>query len=83
MTLARPLPAPLPPMDPEMYEAARTALSEGYGPPDDPVAVGRSAVLRVFTHAHDFAAYMGWHPELLEYLARIAEMVDDDGACAL
>ncbi|WP_328872388.1 hypothetical protein OHT76_21020 [Streptomyces sp. NBC_00287] len=83
MTLDRPVLAPAAPLDPEVYETTRAALLRGYGPPADPVAAGRSAVLRVFTHAHDFAAYMGWHPELLEYLAAIAELIDDEGARAL
>ncbi|MFJ5557828.1 hypothetical protein ACIQCD_10470 [Streptomyces sp. NPDC093250] len=83
MTLRRPLPAWIPPMNPEVYEAVRAALLRGYGPPDDPVAAGRAAVLRVFTHAHDFAAYMGWHDELLEYTTKIAELIDDEGCCAL
>ncbi|MDX3668222.1 aminoglycoside phosphotransferase family protein [Streptomyces europaeiscabiei] len=83
MTLRRPLPAQVPPMDPEAYEAARAALLQGYGTLSDPVAAGRAAVLRVFTHAHDFAAYMGWHDELFEYTAKIAELIDDEGACAI
>ncbi|CCK28874.1 hypothetical protein BN159_4495 [Streptomyces davaonensis JCM 4913] len=83
MTLGRPVPPGAVPMDPEVYGTTRAGLLRGYGPPTDPVAAGRSAVLRVLTHAHDFAAYMGWHPELLEYLAVIAELIDDEGARAL
>ncbi|MFC4465300.1 hypothetical protein ACFPH6_12245 [Streptomyces xiangluensis] len=83
MTLHRPVPAQVPPMDPEAYEAAHAALLKGYGPLSDPVAAGRAAVLRVFTHAHDFAAYMGWHEELFEYTAKIAELIDDEGTRAI
>ncbi|MEU4086543.1 hypothetical protein [Streptomyces aureus] len=70
-------------LDPDDFHTALDALAEGYGAPADPVAAGRAAVLRVFTHAHDFAAYMGWHPELLEYSVKIAELIDDEGAQAL
>ncbi|MFD3719348.1 hypothetical protein [Streptomyces sp. NPDC058674] len=70
-------------LDPGDFHAALAALARAYGAPADPVAAGRAAVLRVFTHAHDFSAYMGWHPELLEYAVKIAELVDDEGAQAL
>ncbi|MFE5025833.1 hypothetical protein ACFRAO_21555 [Streptomyces sp. NPDC056656] len=70
-------------LDPDDFHTALDALAHGYGAPADPVAAGRAAVLRVFTHAHDFAAYMGWHPELLEYTVKIAELIDDEGAQAL
>lgn len=69
-------------VDPGDFHTALTALAQAYGAPADPVAAGRAAVLRVFTHAHDFAAYMGWHPELLEYAVKIAELIDDEGAQA-
>ncbi|MFJ8072855.1 hypothetical protein ACIQ7Q_02630 [Streptomyces sp. NPDC096176] len=70
-------------MDPRDYHAALGGLCQAYGAPADPVAAGRAAVLRVFTHAHDFAAYMGWHAELLEYASSVAELIDEDGAQAL
>ncbi|MFF6998418.1 hypothetical protein ACFY93_26120 [Streptomyces sp. NPDC008313] len=70
-------------LDPHDFHSALGALADGYGAPADPVSAGHGAVLRVFTHAHDFAAYMGWHPELLEYTVKIAELIDDEGAQAL
>ncbi|MFZ3499149.1 hypothetical protein ACODT5_39065 [Streptomyces sp. 5.8] len=69
-------------LDPGDFHAALAALARGYDVPADPVVAGRAAVLRVFTHAHDFAAYMGWHPELLEYAVKVAELIDDEGAQA-
>ncbi|MFF4356309.1 hypothetical protein [Streptomyces sp. NPDC001604] len=60
-----------------------TALLDGYGTPDDLLAVGRAAVLRIVTHAHDFAAYLGWHPELGLYADVLPGYVDGDGAAAL
>ncbi|MGV2917610.1 phosphotransferase [Streptomyces alfalfae] len=70
-------------MDQELYRATVAALLDGYGPQDDPQTAGRAAVLRLLTHVHDFAAYVGWHPELLDYVAKIAELIDCEGASAL
>lgn len=58
------------------------ALHRGYGPGVDPVELDRSAVLRVFGHVHDFAAYVGWHPHLADQLDLVADLVDGhpDGA---
>ncbi|MET9424347.1 hypothetical protein ABZY06_27060 [Streptomyces sp. NPDC006540] len=81
MTLLRRTPGLV--MDPRDYHAALTGLCRAYGAPDEPATVGRAAVLRIFTHAHDFAAYMGWHPELTEYASTIAELIDEDGAQTL
>jgi hypothetical protein len=60
-----------------------TALLDGYGSAGDPVATGRAAVLRIVTHAHDFAAYMGWHPELGLYADALPAYVDSDGTAVL
>ncbi|MFD0375084.1 hypothetical protein [Streptomyces sp. NPDC127112] len=60
-----------------------TALLAGYGATSDPVVVGRAATLRMLTHAHDFAAYVGWHPELELYARTAARYIDTDGAAAL
>jgi hypothetical protein len=70
--LARPLLVELP-----------EALLDGYGTVGDPLAAGRAAVLRIVTHAHDFAAYMGWHPELGLYADTLPSYVDSDGTAAL
>ncbi|MER7580834.1 hypothetical protein [Kitasatospora sp. NPDC097691] len=66
--------------DPARLDAARTALLDGYGPLPDRRTVRRAAVLRVFTHAHDFAAYMGWDDQLLFYGRQIAALVDEECA---
>ncbi|MBO4204809.1 hypothetical protein [Micromonospora echinofusca] len=52
------------------------ALVEGYGRPVDPDVVAVLAAARVLTHAHDFAAYVGWHDQLLDYLDITADLVD-------
>lgn len=65
------------------YDEIRNSLLHAHGPVANATLAGRAAVLRVFTHAHDFAAYMGWHPELHAYGEKIAELIDDEGADAL
>ncbi|MFF3624444.1 hypothetical protein [Streptomyces sp. NPDC002467] len=59
------------------------ALLAGYGVPVDPVVAGRAAVLRMLTHAHDFASYVGWHPELELYARTAVRYIDTDGLAAL
>ncbi|GAB3963416.1 hypothetical protein GCM10029978_021130 [Actinoallomurus acanthiterrae] len=59
------------------------ALFEGYG--RSPVSpVGRTAAVRILTHAYDFAAFAGWHEESLRRsLTLVADLADSDGAAAL
>ncbi|MGY6024089.1 hypothetical protein [Streptomyces spinosirectus] len=59
------------------------AFLDGYGDVGDPVAAGRAAVLRIVTHAHDFAAYVDWHPELGLYADALPAYVDGEGTAAL
>jgi hypothetical protein len=54
-------------------------LLAGYGAPADTATTGRAAVLRIATHLHDFAAYVGWHHELHLLAGRLAEHVDSEG----
>ncbi|GAA2449013.1 hypothetical protein GCM10010421_46590 [Streptomyces glaucus] len=56
------------------------ALLGGYGALPDATVVSRAAVLRVLTHAHDFAAYRGWHPELTHYARSLSRLVDETRA---
>ncbi|GAA0913022.1 hypothetical protein GCM10009558_100590 [Virgisporangium aurantiacum] len=49
----------------------------------DGARVGRAAALRYLTHTHDFAAYVGWHDELLTSLRTLAGVLDDAGRGAL
>jgi hypothetical protein len=58
------------------------ALLDGYGPPGDSVTTGRAATVRVFTHAHDYAAFVGWHDHVTDYLDIIADLIDEDGSSA-
>lgn len=60
------------------YAALGAALVEGYGRSPSDGAVLRARALRFLTHAHDFAAYVMWHEELLVYL----DLVDEAMAAA-
>lgn len=61
--------------------AAARAVLHGYGPEAvDAEAVARAAVLRVLVHAHDYAAYVGWTEQFLDYLDLLAELIDDPAA---
>ncbi|GAA2462509.1 hypothetical protein [Streptomyces lavendulocolor] len=61
--------------------AATRAVLHGYGPEAaDAEAVARAAVLRVLLHAHDYAAYVGWTEQLLDYLDLLAELIDTPAA---
>lgn len=62
---------------------AGRALLGGYGALPDTTVVSRAAVLRVLTHAHDFAAYRGWHPELMHYARSLSRLVDEERAGTL
>ncbi|SCF58729.1 hypothetical protein GA0115258_10236 [Streptomyces sp. LamerLS-31b] len=62
---------------------ARDHFLAAYGPVTDSTALTRAAVLRTLTHVHDFAAFVGWHPELLLYTRYIADLIDDQGASTL
>ncbi|MEU5212397.1 hypothetical protein [Streptomyces sp. NPDC020742] len=63
--------------------AARQFLA-GYGTGSfDTARAGRMAALRVLTHAHDFAAYVGWADDLRHHLDLAADLIDTEGAPAL
>ncbi|MFE1286397.1 hypothetical protein [Streptomyces sp. NPDC058751] len=63
--------------------SATTALLRGYadGPGPLPASVGldavaRSAVLRMFTHCLDYAAFVGWDDRLTDHLDVLAALLD-------
>lgn len=58
------------------YAGFTAALLNGYGAEPAGAATRRVAALRVLTHAHDYAAYVGWHDDLLAYLDIVAELLD-------
>ena len=58
--------------------AAVRGLLRGYGGSFDRDLVARVAVLRVLTHAHDFAAYVGWIDQLISYVDLVADLVAGD-----
>ncbi|MGN5381201.1 hypothetical protein ACQ4WX_40795 [Streptomyces lasalocidi] len=59
--------------------AWRDALLNGYGTPLDTARTARTAVVRIATHAHDFAAYVGFHTELHTYVGMLADLLDNEG----
>lgn len=59
--------------------AWRDALLSGYGTPPDPARTARTAVVRIAAHAHDFAAYVGFHTELHTYVGMLADLLDNEG----
>ncbi|WP_331721253.1 hypothetical protein [Streptomyces sp. NBC_00212] len=63
----------------EFLGVARAAFLDGLGRLDDPARTGRAAILRLLVHAHDFAAYVGWHPELLVHARVLPALVDTGG----
>lgn len=67
----------------EQAEAAAAALLRGYDAPLDTGLLGRVATTRVFTHAHDFAAYVGWADELANYADYLVRLVDEQGGPAV
>ncbi|MGW0587114.1 hypothetical protein [Streptosporangium sp. NPDC002607] len=58
------------------YDALIGCVLDGYNAPLDLAAVGRAAALRFLTHTHDFAAYVGWHDVLADYLKIVADAID-------
>lgn len=44
----------------------------------DPVLLGRTMLLRLVTHMHDFAAYMPWTDELAGYTELVRRLLDED-----
>ncbi|GAA2003844.1 hypothetical protein GCM10009799_33750 [Nocardiopsis rhodophaea] len=61
------------------YGKAARAFTNGYGELPEPLVLDRSAALRVLTHVHDYAAYVGWHEDLEGYVEILAELIDGDG----
>ncbi|MEU4474597.1 hypothetical protein [Micromonospora sp. NPDC023888] len=57
-------------------EAARQAVLRGYGDGIDLDLIQRVMVLRIATHAHDFAAYVRWIDSLATQLDTVADLVD-------
>ncbi|MBB2744751.1 UNVERIFIED_ORG: hypothetical protein FHR35_004600 [Microbispora rosea subsp. rosea] len=67
----------------EQAGAAAAALLCGYDAPLDAGLLGRVAAVRVFTHAHDFAAYVGWADELTTYADHLVRLIDEQGGPAV
>lgn len=69
--------------DRPVLEALRDRFLGAYGPGWDRETVAIGAVVRIATHSHDFAAYVGWNPDLHNYIPMLADLLDSDGAAAL
>jgi len=61
------------------YDVLIGRVLDGYPAALDLAAVGRIAALRFLTHTHDFAAYVGWHEVLTDYLKLVADVIDAAG----
>ncbi|MFJ8871352.1 hypothetical protein ACIRD6_37095 [Streptomyces sp. NPDC102473] len=59
------------------------AFLHHYGPGYDSAVVAAGAVVRIATHAHDFAHYVGWHASLHTYIPMLADLLDSDGLTSL
>lgn len=57
----------------------REALRAGYGLAVHDDRVAQYAVLRLAVHTHDYAAFVGWSPELYLYLSFLQRAIDDPG----
>ncbi|MGW3045664.1 hypothetical protein ACWC9T_37905 [Kitasatospora sp. NPDC001159] len=68
---------------PAFPRVARAAFLEGLGSLDDPDLAGRAAIVRMLVHAHDFAAYVGWHRELLVHVDALPSLIDAGGSDVL
>ncbi|UBU19218.1 hypothetical protein [Nonomuraea gerenzanensis] len=58
------------------YRGLAAALLDGYGRVPDVDRLGALAVLRVLTHARDYAAYIGWDDQLHRYVDIVAGLFD-------
>lgn len=54
-----------------------------YGAGWDLDTLRAGAVVRIATHAHDFASYVGWGAQLHGYIPMLTDILDTDGASAL
>ncbi len=70
-------------LDRPVFKALRDRFLAHYGPGWDRETVAIGAVVRIATHSHDFAAYVGWNPDLHNYIPMLADLLDSDGAAAL
>ncbi|MFF6998236.1 hypothetical protein ACFY93_25195 [Streptomyces sp. NPDC008313] len=61
---------------PADHVALARAFLDHYGRQPSPAAARRAVALRTLTHAHDFAAYVAWHGQLLTYLDLVSEATD-------
>lgn len=66
-------------LPPARLENVARQLLRGYGRPVDPRLAGFASVLRVLTHTQDAASYHVWDETLLDHLALVAELVDEEG----
>ncbi|MEV6312562.1 hypothetical protein AB0M10_28730 [Streptomyces sp. NPDC051840] len=67
---------------PQLLDLTATFLHH-YGPGYDRAVVAAGAVVRIATHAHDFAHYVGWHASLHTYIPMLADLLDGDGLTSL
>jgi hypothetical protein len=68
--------------NPQLHDLT-AAFLDHYGPGYDRAVVAAGAVVRIATHAHDFAHYVGWHASLHTYIPMLADLLDCDGLTSL
>lgn len=64
-------------------DTLQNTFLEHYGPSWSRDLVTAGSVVRIATHAHDFASYIGWDAQLHGYVPMLADLLDTDGASAL
>jgi hypothetical protein len=60
----------------QRYRQFAQAVCDGYGAFIDWSDLGRACVLRMLTHACDFAAYVGWHDSIQSHVDGVAHACD-------
>ncbi|MBM7167708.1 hypothetical protein JQK87_04655 [Streptomyces sp. G44] len=70
-------------LDLPLLDSLQSELVTHYGGAIDRGALAIGATVRIATHAHDFAAYVGWGDQLHGYIPMLAELIDCDGDLAL
>lgn len=63
-----------------VLDELRDRFTAGYGDGWDTVLAGRIGALRIASHAHDFAAFVGWNDELGHYARHLTRLVDTGAA---
>ncbi|MFE1057040.1 hypothetical protein [Streptomyces rochei] len=61
-----------------VLDQLQRALLTHYGPGADTETIAAAAILRIATHAHDYASYVGWSEQLHGYVPMLSDLLDSD-----